>query len=80
MLERRASCAFSWFGWSSWLVGAGRGSLSHRRLVVSARAASPHRYENMLAAPAEAADDDGRFDDAEEEAEADEDKETGQAR
>merc|ERR1719424_1075526 len=38
------------------------------------------RYENMLAAPAEAADDDGRFDDAEEEAEADEDKETGQAR
>lgn len=35
----------------------------------------------MLAAPAEAADDDGRFDDAEEEeAEADEDKETGQAR
>lgn len=33
----------------------------------------------MLAAPAEAADDDGRFDDAEE-AEADEDKETGQAR
>jgi hypothetical protein len=32
----------------------------------------------MLAAPAEAADDDGRFDDAEEEA--DEDKETGQAR
>jgi len=37
------------------------------------------RYENMLAAPAEAADNDGRFDDAEEE-EADEDNETGQAR
>ena len=34
----------------------------------------------MLAAPAEAVDDDGRFDDAEEEAEGDEDKETGQAR
>ena len=33
----------------------------------------------MLAAPAEAADNDGRFDDAEEE-EADEDNETGQAR
>ena len=48
--------------------------------MVSAHAASPRRYENMLAAPAEAADDDGRFDDAEEEAEADEDKETGQAR
>jgi len=38
------------------------------------------RYESMLAAPAQAADDDGRFDDAEEDAEADEDKETGQAR
>ena len=38
------------------------------------------RYENLLAAPAEAAGDDGRFDDAEEDAEADEDKETGQAR
>ena len=80
MLERRASGGFSWSSWLSWLVGAGRGSLSPRRLVVSARAASPRRYENMLAAPAEAADDDGRFDDAEEEAEADEDKETGQAR
>ena len=56
------------------------GSLSPGHLVVSARAASPRRYENMLAAPAEAVDDDGRFDDAEEETEGDEDKETGQAR
>ena len=49
------------------------------RLAVSPRTTSAHRYENMLAAPAEAADNDGRFDDAEEE-EADEDNETGQAR
>lgn len=66
-------------GLVGWLAPAGV-RCPPRRLVVSARAASPRRYENMLAAPAEAADDDGRFDDAEEEAEADEDKETGQAR